>query len=62
LLLAPKEDVVGKNQCRFKDGMIMKLEVPPWLVHDSVQYQYHHKIKRLELKFKRLELKFQNIS
>jgi hypothetical protein len=46
-LLVPKEDVVGKNQCRFKEVMIMKL-VPPLVVYNDAQY--HHKIK-----FKRLD-------
>jgi hypothetical protein len=56
LLLAPKEVVVGKKQCRFKEEVIMKREVPPLVVHDSVQY--HHNIKRLDLKFKRMHLNF----
>jgi hypothetical protein len=55
-LLAPKEDVVGKNRCRFKEGMIIKREVPPRVVHEGVQY--HHNIKRLDLKFKRMHLNF----
>jgi hypothetical protein len=59
LLLAPKEDVVGKKQCRFKEEVIMKREVPPLVVHDSVQY--HHNIKRLDLKFKRLDVKFKKM-
>jgi hypothetical protein len=54
LLLAPKENIVGKNQSRFKEGMIMRQEVPPRVVHDGVQY--HHNIKRLDLKFKRMRI------
>jgi hypothetical protein len=45
LPLALKEDVAGKHQCRFKEEVIMKREIPPRVVHDGVQYL--HKIKRL---------------
>jgi hypothetical protein len=54
-LLVPKEDVVGNHQCRFKEGMMMKRELPARVLHNGVEEYHKMKLKRLPLK---LRMKF----
>jgi hypothetical protein len=49
-LLVPKEDVVGNHRCRFKEGMMMKREVPARGLHNGVEEYHRMRLRRLHLK------------